>query len=1073
MAKDEEKDDDKKDEEKKEDEEKDDDKDDDDDDDDGAASDDESEDEDEERMENGQKYSDEAKEWSQLFFQDTMHMRFYEVAKSRSDTEMTELQDGGRKWRYSIRNVKYTHKWEGEGDDIFIQFNIGYDFELKKVAKRDANGKRQVKWKTSGKMGKTHRTERVMNMKPNVEYEYYNFDENHPIQMSYFDLYDKKLRVEVWDWNWLTPNMFLGSMEISLLDVARSPNLTMEFDVSQTVMERKRRKVHQVGSLSFTMIFQEDLQYMIHLQNWGAQLKTTMLEEKREQAGEGDSCQRRIQAQFSLGKAGGILPDFRGGKRVSSTVEVVEYAFEEQLVMPLFKIRKALSIQGTRIDLEDHILQAQLYMRPPFGMGTGTQIGEGKLPLRSCSDGVYIRSNLNWDPSGKGVDVKEAGAIFGSVDVTCRRQGTKKENTLWREFKQRGDLNPPELRVYKGPRGGTNVYEQCYLVVKIIRGEKLLGVDESGFSDPYFVAEWAGQRCKTNVKFQDLDPVYNESMYFPIRCFTPSCPRPEELAANPVVNIQCWDYDEAGSADSLGTGKLYLCQITGPAPKGMYSKQFGGMKQQVPKRIHVRIRDGEGKSLRKRVIETRTFRGPIKLEDGVKGSDAAVRVEAYFHGPGYWKREFRQQRYKRKIPKCTSTGNLPRYGDLLEPPENMRRIKERGSYFLYLPYYGKDQELKAQKFCFCYPDLAEKLVDEHGDPLDTPGGRMYCPPVDVDEGGDRQPGECESVTRFFRKLKGALHGKRSLGFYEAGNRYRQGSGDGCEGIECIWADNQYDMRYLIPTFLQEMVPPAGMIAGPEETERLICIDSMKPNTCLHIAQFMKLFEFEFDDDDPNALKQWCAPDYFLEQKKGDIKCHALLHCSLLLGIKVDAYVCVGQAMITNDGDDELTPHVWIMTRESTSEESAAAYDQPDIAKNGGVKFWECTSGTYAPVLPNRWGGQDDEKAFQKAISKGKLKKPDKKKKPPKPRKKRVVIDKALPPDEPDEEAQLPDEEHMIHGYDESKSHRTDTVVDPSAIFALGAGLGESWGKPREQDILAQRHDENQLRITKQKETMRQ
>ena len=61
------------------------------------------------------------------------------------------------------------------------------------------------------------------------------------------------------------------------------------------------------------------------------------------------------------------------------------------------------------------------------------------------------------------------------------------------------------------------------------------------------------------------------------------------------------------------------------------------------------------------------------------------------------------------------------------------------------------------------------------------------------------------------------------------------------------------------------------------------------------------------------MKQWCAPDYFLEQKKGDIKCHALLHCSLLLGIKVDAYVCVGQAMITFDvgGTGNLSFHEFL------------------------------------------------------------------------------------------------------------------------------------------------------------------
>ena len=70
----------------------------------------------------------------------------------------------------------------------------------------------------------------------------------------------------------------------------------------------------------------------------------------------------------------------------------------------------------------------------------------------------------------------------------------------------------------------------------------------------------------------------------------------------------------------------------------------------------------------------------------------------------------------------------------------------------------------------------------------------------------------------------------------------------------------------------------------------MCVDSMKPMTCVNVAQFIKLFEFEFENDDPNAIKAWLSPDYFLEMKKGDIKSHALLMVSLLLGIKVDAYV---------------------------------------------------------------------------------------------------------------------------------------------------------------------------------------
>jgi hypothetical protein len=51
--------------------------------------------------------------------------------------------------------------------------------------------------------------------------------------------------------------------------------------------------------------------------------------------------------------------------------------------------------------------------------------------------------------------IENAGRVFGSVDVTCKRRNQRENNFLWREFKQRGTLNPPELRVFKPPRGGT------------------------------------------------------------------------------------------------------------------------------------------------------------------------------------------------------------------------------------------------------------------------------------------------------------------------------------------------------------------------------------------------------------------------------------------------------------------------------------------------------------------------------------------------------------------------------------------------------------------------------------------
>ena len=56
-------------------------------------------------------------------------------------------------------------------------------------------------------------------------------------------------------------------------------------------------------------------------------------------------------------------------------------------------------------------------------------------------------------------------------------------------------------------------------------------------------------------------------------------------------------------------------------------------------------------------------------------------------------------------------------------------------------------------------------------------------------------------------------------------------------------------------------------------------------------------------------------------------------------------MCVGTAGIVNDGDTANAPHVWVMTRESTSKDTVEASEDEAIVEKGGIKFWEVTSGT--------------------------------------------------------------------------------------------------------------------------------
>eukprot|EP00755_Sulcionema_specki_P035806 Sspe_Gene.105630::Locus_82681_Transcript_1_1_Confidence_1.000_Length_1774::g.105630::m.105630 len=59
-----------------------------------------------------------------------------------------------------------------------------------------------------------------------------------------------------------------------------------------------------------------------------------------------------------------------------------------------------------------------------------------------------------------------------------------------------------------------NVLETNRLLLKILKGRKLIGCDRSGLSDPYVVARFQKQEQKTKVKHQTVNPEWNETLHF-------------------------------------------------------------------------------------------------------------------------------------------------------------------------------------------------------------------------------------------------------------------------------------------------------------------------------------------------------------------------------------------------------------------------------------------------------------------------------------------------------------------------------------------------------------------------------
>ena len=84
-------------------------------------------------------------------------------------------------------------------------------------------------------------------------------------------------------------------------------------------------------------------------------------------------------------------------------------------------------------------------------------------------------------------------------------------------------------------------------------------------------------------------------------------------------------------------------------------------------------------------------------------------------------------------------------------------------------------------------------------------------------------------------------------------------------------------------------------------------------------------------------EMWKDPQYLLFSRKGSPQDHAILLCSVLLGMSRDAYVVKGTIQVPTASKAKLLEHVWVMTRED----------------GGWVTFWEPSTREFYH-LPNRW-----------------------------------------------------------------------------------------------------------------------
>ncbi|KAH6571784.1 hypothetical protein BASA62_003699 [Batrachochytrium salamandrivorans] len=499
----------------------------------------------------------EAQEWARNTLGDAGFAKYYQIAKHRTDSDAVEMLTK-RKWRVRIKNLHFLNM--DKEHDIFLRFSFGTDFRVSRrfvrqkgqvtgAAPTQAQAKnkagpggkppavvKQFEWQVKGDVGVV----KLTTVKRGVEKGgAVDFDDEFTFgwRGSYFDLFKKKLHCEVWDWNFTAPNEYVASYERTLREICRDP-MDQEWTIFNQI--RKRGKVENVN-----------------------------VDETREIV------------PFAVFNLHYPIHSFRSKQRVVS--KEVKMVVHDQ--MKWFKVNfgqlKEMTFSGTRLELEDEwqtsgekaLVQLTGRINAPKANGRPP-----KLMIEAAQCG-FIRGNLD-------VEVLPKRSL---LDLVCGFPEIK--YSLWREFAQVGEPNPPELRDYPP-------YYQTYLCVRVISARDLFPADDTGFSDPYVIVRWGDQELKTRIVRETLRP----------RLFR----------------------------------RLDLSVSSTPSPNDDDSEDGRRIPTRPVSSVNIRRRVNPAAPLRPTTIQTRVFKSELKLQDLPPDYKSTISVECYFRT---WEGDIKERDY--------------------------------------------------------------------------------------------------------------------------------------------------------------------------------------------------------------------------------------------------------------------------------------------------------------------------------------------------------------------------------------------------------------------------------------------
>ncbi|CAD8197148.1 unnamed protein product [Paramecium octaurelia] len=375
------------------------------------------------------------------------------------------------------------------------------------------------------------------------------------MHLSYQMLKERYLVIEVWECRRFRLNLFLGKIQVPLINIA-SGNIKRQDDIKTAFGEKR-----QFARIYYNVLFQEVWDYKLTFEAWkGSNIIADQGKEHDPKIQLTLMTDELIQPQVESEQIKKTKnPNFRNLKGFMQFRGTMEDLTQQMMKVTLFfdsyfnKIEKLVSLRGIQ-DTNYLKVQFRLKLKVPPPIVKKTKKPKKKNKQKKKWDGNDDDKDQGDDEDGLR-DEAYLAIIEGRVNL----------NKVPR-YSQNGELN-------------TYIPQQYYLVVTINRLNNILSPDDRGVINTYLTVAWRDQAKTTRMIKNDPNPSYNEELYFRIpilrreKTFEDIINQKtdqdllvdalrEELKSRPDITIQLWlDGQDILSDESLGYCRVFLSEI--------------------------------------------------------------------------------------------------------------------------------------------------------------------------------------------------------------------------------------------------------------------------------------------------------------------------------------------------------------------------------------------------------------------------------------------------------------------------------------------------------------------------------